>query len=256
MKILAINGTYRPKSSTTALTQAALDGATAAGAETEMIILKQRDIRYCSNCLTCYKNLEDDLAPCPLKDDMDEIVQKMAAADGILLSSPVHIGFITALMTLFFERFTWRFCRPTGQLLNMRGLPEPRTPKVRALASIVSAGGMSEAMGKKYCNNATPFMKENGCLTLNAAWIGDLYAGAEFPKKMELEDWSKAYILRELNQRQLDQARALGKKMAAAIIANRLKPFHLMGPLGPLADTITRVFFKRPCNYSSLTPRR
>ena len=44
MKILALNATYRPKQTTTRLTQKALEGAASVGAETEMTLLRDHDI--------------------------------------------------------------------------------------------------------------------------------------------------------------------------------------------------------------------
>ena len=102
MKILAINGTYRKRKTITALTEAALEGAASVGAETEMIFLLDQDVRHCTNCLMCYKDLDSEVSTCSVKDSMDEILRKVADANGIILSSPVHNGFITGIMTVFF----------------------------------------------------------------------------------------------------------------------------------------------------------
>lgn len=242
MKILAINGTYRPNGTTTGLTNAALEGATSVGAETGMILLRDHDVRHCTNCLTCYRDLESDIAPCPLDDDVGEILRKATAADGIILSSPVHNGFITGLMTVFFERMAWRLCRPTGRFMHFRGAPEPRTKKVRALATIVSAGSMPTRTGRKYCNDGTPFMRQNGCLILNADWVGSVYAGGEFSREMQAKDWEKAYFYKQLTDGQLDEARQLGVKTAKMVKAGKLKPLHPLGRTGPLIDTVTGWF--------------
>ncbi|UCF71739.1 MAG: NAD(P)H-dependent oxidoreductase, partial [candidate division WOR-3 bacterium] len=53
MKILAINGTCRKKGTTTRLTEAALAGAASLGAETDMVLLQNHDVGYCTNCLKC-----------------------------------------------------------------------------------------------------------------------------------------------------------------------------------------------------------
>jgi len=242
MKILAINATYRRKGTTTGLTEAALEGAAAVGAETEMVMLRDHDVGHCTNCLTCYKDLESELAPCPVDDDMGEILQKVVDADGIILSSPVHNGFVTGLMTDFFGRIAYRLCRPTGRLLTLRGLPESRSGKVRALATIVSAGMMPTRTGRKYCNDGTPFMKQNGCLLLNADWIGDMYAGGEFSQELKGADWHRACLLKELSEGQVKEARALGVRMAEAIKGNRLRPLHPLGRLGPFLDTVAGWF--------------
>jgi multimeric flavodoxin WrbA len=244
MKILAINGAYRKKGTTAALTEAALEGAESVGAETEMILLRDLDIRHCTNCLMCYKDLESEIAPCSVDDSLGEILQKIGHADGIILASPVHNGFITGLMTVFFERIAWRLCRSTGRILNLRGLPEPRSQRKRAVATIVSAGAMPTKQGKKYCNQGTPFMKENGCLIFNADWVGAMYAGGEFSKKLQPDDWCKAYFYKTVSIEQLKEARDLGIKMARMIKAGRLKPLHPLGRFGPLLDTVSRWFMR------------
>lgn len=244
MKILAINGAYRKKGTTTALTEAALEGAASVGAETEMILLLDHDVRHCTNCLTCYKDLESVIAPCSLDDSVSEILQKIDPADGIILSSPVHNGFITGLMTVFFERIAWRLCRSTGRVLNFRGTPQPRSQKVRALATIVSAGSMPTRQGKKYCNDGTPFMKQNGCLIFNADWVGAMYAGGEFSKKLQADEWHRAYFYKTVSGEQLKEARGLGIKMARMIRADRLKPLHPLGRFGPLLDTVSGWFMR------------
>lgn len=244
MKILAINGTYRKKGTTTGLTEAALEGAASAGAETEMVLLQDHDVRYCTNCLMCYKDLNSEIAPCSINDDVGEILQMVVDADGIILSSPVHNGFITGVMTVFFERAAWRLCRSTGTLLTFRGVPESRSRKVRALATIVSAGSMPTKQGKKYCNDGTPFMKENGCLIFNADWVDAMYAGGEFSKKLQAEDWQRAYLFKELSTEQLEEARTIGVKMVEMIKAGRLQPLHPCGRLGPFLDKVTGWFIR------------
>jgi multimeric flavodoxin WrbA len=53
-KIIAINGSCRRRGTTTQLTEAALEGAASVGMDTEMILLRDKDIRHCTNCLMCY----------------------------------------------------------------------------------------------------------------------------------------------------------------------------------------------------------
>ncbi len=190
------------------------------------------------------KDLESDIGSCPIDDDVGEILRKVIAADGIILSSPVHNGFITGLMTVFFERMAWRLCRPTGRIMTFRGAPESRSKKARALATIVSAGSMPTKLGEKYCNDGTPFMKQNGCLILNADWVGSVYAGGEFSKKLQGDDWQRAYFFKELSEQQIKQAHDLGLKMAEKINADSLRPLHPFGRLGPFLDTVTGWFIR------------
>ena len=55
MKIIGINGSPRgDQSRTRRLVQAVLDGATEAGAETELIDVSTYDLKYCTGCGVCY----------------------------------------------------------------------------------------------------------------------------------------------------------------------------------------------------------
>jgi multimeric flavodoxin WrbA len=225
MEILALNATYRPKQTTTRLAQRALDGATSMGADTEMIMLREKNIQYCSNCLTCYKDLESEIAHCTIDDDVGEILEKIREADGIILASPVHCGFVTGLMMAFIERITFRLCRPTGEFMGLKGCPEPRlTRKARAVATIVSAGGIpTEA--RELCDLATPWLKE-AVVFFNGECIGDLYAGAVFTKTLVDDEWSRSFLYREVTEAQLEEAFQLGVKMAEAIQNDAVHPFN------------------------------
>lgn len=241
MRILALNATYRPKGTTTRLTQSALDGAASVGADIEMVILRDHDIQYCKNCLTCYKDLQSEIAPCPIEDDVSEILEKIRDADGVILASPVHNGFATGLMIAFFERIAWRLCRPTGEILGLKGVPENRVPsKVRAVATIVSAGAIPTKL-RRFCDDGTPWMKENGGIFFNGRSVGDIYAGAVLTKKPHGEEWYRTYLLRELSKEQLQEAFKLGVKMAVAIKNGKVRPFNVAGAIGPLSNIFTKV---------------
>ena len=87
-------------------------------------------------------------------------------------------------------------------------------------------------------------MKQNGCLIFNAAWVGAMYAGAEFNKKLQAEDWCKAYFYRTVSEEQLKEARDLGVRIAGMIKAGRLKPPHPLGRFGPLLDSVSGWFMR------------
>ena len=111
-----MNATYRTNKTTTQLTQKALEGAASVGADTEMVMLRKCRIEYCTNCLKCYKDLDSEIAPCSLRDDVDQILEKIRDADGIIFSSPVHNGFVTGLMTVFLS--VWRGELPVPEVLS------------------------------------------------------------------------------------------------------------------------------------------
>ena len=242
MKVLAINGSYRRKGTTTQLAQKALEGAASLGAETEMIMLRDCDIAHCTNCLRCYKDLESEIAPCCMQDCVDEILEKLRDADGSIWASPVHNGFVTGLMVVLLERISWRVLRPVGSFLGGMGMESRLSSKVRAVASIASAGGMPQELGEKYCNDGTTWLKGNVPLQLHAQWVGDLYAGAVLEKLPDSpDDWSNLYFLRKLSDGQLEEARALGVRMAKAIEVGGLTPVTLDNLVGPMGRGIAGI---------------
>lgn len=99
MKILAINGSHRAGQNTATLLSLALEEAAALGAETELVELSQLDIGYCIGCNRCLGK-----PACSLSDDMDELKEKMLAADGIILGSPDYFANVTARMKCFIDR--------------------------------------------------------------------------------------------------------------------------------------------------------
>ncbi|MCI8477479.1 MAG: flavodoxin family protein [Oscillospiraceae bacterium] len=103
VKILAISGSPRKKSTYTGL-EAALEGAkTVAGVEVELVELRGRKINPCIHCNKC---LRDDSDRCTVyHDDMDELYDKFYQADGIIIGSPVYDMNVTAQLANFYSRF-------------------------------------------------------------------------------------------------------------------------------------------------------
>jgi multimeric flavodoxin WrbA len=233
MKVLAINATSRPKKTTSQLTLKALEGAASLGAETEMVLLGELDIQFCTNCLTCYQDHKSDIAPCSIDDDVRGVLGKIREADGLILSSPVHSGFVTGLMTTFVERACFTMVKPTGEMLGMQGAPVPRlTGKNRAVATMVSAGMISPEL-RQYCDLGTPWLQEAAAMMANGSSVGDMYACAFFPHELTDDEWTRAFLLRELTGEQFEEAFALGKKMAKAIRDGQVKPYDPASFLPP-----------------------
>ena len=234
------------------MAEKALEGVASLGAEIEMVMLCESRIAYCTNCLKCYRDLESEIAPCSLSDDMDRILEKIRDADGIIFASPVHNGFVTGLMTVFFERMAWRVIRPGGSFLGAAGMKSRLTSKTRARASIVNAGGLPPRL-RKYCDDGTPWLKGNAPLMLHGQWIGDMYAGAVLTKQPSTEeDWLRLYFNRELSEQQFEEASALGARMAEAIRKQRLKPVTLDNLVSPLVHRIVNTINRFRPPYDTL----
>ncbi len=224
MKILVLNGAYRPGGTTTELARIFMEGAKSAGAEADMIMLRDKKIAYCTNCLKCYSFEGQGIAPCSLSDDMDDIIARMADADGVLFASPVHNGFVSGLMAVFWERLAWRIIRPAERFIGAMGMRSRIDGKVRAVGAISSAGGMPSRL-RRFCDDGTPWLKSNSSMVLHAQWIDGLYMGADLERMpRSADEWRRIYFLRRLGESQREQAHGLGVKMANAIKSGRLTP--------------------------------
>lgn len=100
MKILAIIGSPRGMSGNTGrLLEEVLAGVQAAGAETEVLSLKQLTVQPCVACDICHKT-----GDCGIDDDYGAIKKKLIACDGFILASPNYIYSVTAQMKALFDR--------------------------------------------------------------------------------------------------------------------------------------------------------
>ena len=80
-------------------------GAKQAGYHTEKIFLKDKKINYCTGCGTCF----NEGKRCPQKDDMAEVLEKMIAADVIVMATPVYFYTMCAQMKTLIDRTCSRY---------------------------------------------------------------------------------------------------------------------------------------------------
>lgn len=103
MRVIGISGSPR-KGNTEWMVGRVLAAAGEAGAETELILLRQKDIKLCRGCLTCEVGREQKPGVCVIKDDMAPLLAKMLGADGIVFGTPVYFYLLSALLKNFMDR--------------------------------------------------------------------------------------------------------------------------------------------------------
>jgi multimeric flavodoxin WrbA/putative sterol carrier protein len=102
MRILAIQGSPRPKASNTEiLLQEFLKGAQSQGAETETVYLKEKEIHSCIGCYTCWAKTP---GVCVFKDDMPGLLEKVRNCDILVYATPLYNYNMTSLSKAFQER--------------------------------------------------------------------------------------------------------------------------------------------------------
>ncbi len=99
VKVVGICGSPRKNGNTEILLREALRAAEDRGAETELIRLAGLDINPCRACDSCKKTGE-----CAIDDDLNDVIERAASADGIIIGSPVYFGSVTAQTKMFMDR--------------------------------------------------------------------------------------------------------------------------------------------------------
>ena len=109
MKVIAINGSPRKGWNTDILLKKALEGASSAGAETEMVYLYDLKFRGCVSCMACKLQKEPRPCRCIQRDELTPVLDRLHEADAIVLGSPIYFSEVTGEMRSFFERFLFQY---------------------------------------------------------------------------------------------------------------------------------------------------
>ncbi len=102
MKVVAFNGSPNKEGNTWHAIKMVTAELENEGIETEIVHVGNKTIRGCTACYHCVKNKNEH---CVLPgDEVNEWIQKMKQADGIILGSPVHFSAIGGTMKSFLDR--------------------------------------------------------------------------------------------------------------------------------------------------------
>jgi multimeric flavodoxin WrbA len=102
IKVVAFNGSARKGGNTAILLRCVLKELENEGIETELIELSGAKIHGCLACRKCSINKD---RRCAQKGDIgNELIEKMAAADGILLGSPTYVADISPEIKALMDR--------------------------------------------------------------------------------------------------------------------------------------------------------
>lgn len=96
MKVIGINGSARKDGNTAIIIKKVFGVLEKAGIETELIQLAGKPVQGCIACYACFKNKNKK---CAIENDaINQCIEKMHAADGIILGSPTYFTDVTAGM--------------------------------------------------------------------------------------------------------------------------------------------------------------
>ena len=102
MKVIAFNGSARKDGNTAILINQVFSELEKQDIETEMIQFSGQKIR---GCIACYKCFENKDQRCSVKDDVvNDCIEKMLQADGIILASPTYFADVSSELKALIDR--------------------------------------------------------------------------------------------------------------------------------------------------------
>jgi multimeric flavodoxin WrbA len=128
--IVAVIGSPRRHGNTVALVDAALEELERYGCRCTKIMLAELHIDACDGHENC-----GELAECPLNDDTADVLEKVYAADGLILASPVYYENVSTQMKAFIDRNAIRYFHE-----------EWLTPKIVGLIAVAMESGLDDTV--------------------------------------------------------------------------------------------------------------
>ncbi len=102
MKVVLFNGSPHKEGNTFHCLNTVMDELKAAGIECDCVWIGMEKLQ---GCTACYKCIENDDQVCVLSGDkMNEYIQKMLGADGIIIGSPTYYSNMTTSTKALIER--------------------------------------------------------------------------------------------------------------------------------------------------------
>lgn len=152
MKVVAVFGSPRRKGNSSALAERFLARAEAAGHKPVVHHLGALTYQGCVACYACKTSLEE----CVLRDDLTHVLADVAAADLLVLATPVYFGDVTSQLKGFIDR-TFSYFTP-----DYRTSATPsRLKPGKKLVFIQTQGNPDETFADLFPKYAG-FLKRNG----------------------------------------------------------------------------------------------
>lgn len=190
MKVIAFNGSPRRAGNTNRALELVLEELRNEGIETELIQMGSEDFVPCQACNACATKKD---RRCKFKDDsVNEWIEKIAAADGVVIGSPVYFGSMNGHTKAFIDRVGF-VAKVNGDIFKRKvGAAVAVNRRAGALATFHEINdffliGQMVVVGSSYWNVVT------------ALKPGDIEADKEGQETMRILGRNMAWAIRKLN---------------------------------------------------------
>ncbi len=185
MRVVAFNGSPRKDGNTARLLREVLAELEKEGIETELVQIGGKKVHGCTACGKCFENQD---GKCVIDNDfVNDCIEKMAAADGIVIGSPTYFADVSTETKALIDRAGFVAIANGGMFFRKAGaavVAVRRAGAVHAFDTINHLFGISQmfTVGSSYWNlglglDAGDVKKdEEGLLTMrnlgaNMAWL-------------------------------------------------------------------------------------
>ncbi len=197
-KVLVINGSYRDDGITDQAVKVAVESLTGAGADTEVVNLRDYPIEFCLNCRECTQQAGRSPGRCVLDDGMHQLIDKIEASQAYVLASPTNFSSVTAIFKRFMERLVvyayWPWDKPYPKF-RKQGL-------IQKKAMLISSSAAPSWMGRWLFGTGRQL--DVAAKTIGAKSVGTLFTGQASSEKHQ-----------RLTQQSVDRARVLASRLIA-----------------------------------------
>lgn len=128
--VVAVNASPRRGGNTETLVEAALEELERAGCVCTRIALAHLRIHACGAHVDC-----EERTTCAFADDLPAVLEKVYAADGLILATPVYYEDVSAQMKLFIDRNAFRYYHEDWL-----------TPRVVGLIAVATSSGVEDTL--------------------------------------------------------------------------------------------------------------
>jgi multimeric flavodoxin WrbA len=192
MKVVAFNGSARRDGNTAILINLVFDELKKEGIKTELVQFGGKPVRGCMACFGCYRNKNNR---CVIEEDViNDCIQKMIGADGIILGSPVYVTDVSAEMKALIDR----------ACLVSRANGDSFRRKVGAAVMAVRRGGATHAFDTMNHFFTISQMVVVGSCYWNFAFgreIGEVRNDEEGVRTMKVLGENMAWLLKKVHRK-------------------------------------------------------
>ena len=202
MKVVAFNGSPHKEGNTYQAINITAEVLRAEGIEVEIIHVGNKVIRGCTACNHCFKTKNER---CIVKDEVNDWIQLMKEADGIIIASPVHYAGVAGTMKSFLDRAFYVAGANKGMLRHKVGA---------SIVAVRRTGGMPAfEQLNNFLNYAEMLIPaSNYWNVIHGARPGEALEDKEGVQIMEVLGQNMAYMLKMKKESQV-QASPITKKI-------------------------------------------